>query len=241
MKLAVITLMPEMVETGLGFGITGRALDSGCLSCTPSTPRCHTQDAHRTVDDKPYGGGPGMVMKVQPLRRAIRQARQLLPQARVIYTTPAGRRLDQSGVHELAGRRQLILLAGRYEGIDERVIEQDVDEEWSIGDFVISGGELATMVMIDALCRLLPGALGDARSAREDSFVDGCWNTRNILAPKLLTVRQFRGSAFRQPRRHPPMASADGATTHAHAATGFKQRARSFAALQKRRITGEHT
>jgi tRNA (guanine37-N1)-methyltransferase len=184
LRIAVVTLFPEMLEAVTRQGITGRAVDRGLLEVSAFDPRVHTQDVHRTVDDSPYGGGPGMVMKVAPVRAAIAEARDALPGARVAYASPQGRRLDQEGVRELAARESLILLAGRYEGIDERVIECDVDEEWSIGDYVLSGGELAAMVIIDAVTRLLPGALGDEGSAEADSFATGLLDHPHYTRPE---------------------------------------------------------
>ncbi|MEE4362038.1 MAG: tRNA (guanosine(37)-N1)-methyltransferase TrmD [Pseudomonadales bacterium] len=186
MRIGVVTLFPEMLEAVTAYGITGRAVASGLLSVSAFDPRSHAPDRHRTVDDKPYGGGPGMVMKVEPVRAALRDARRALPDAPVLHLTPQGRRFDQSGARELAGRDALILLAGRYEGIDERVIDRDVDEEWSIGDFVLSGGELAAMVVIDAVCRLLPGALGDEGSAAADSFMDGLLDHPHYTRPEVI-------------------------------------------------------
>lgn len=186
MKIAVVTLFPEMLEAVTRHGISGRAVGSGILEVSHFDPRDWTTDRHRTVDDKPYGGGPGMVMKVEPVRAAIAAARAALPEARVGYLSPQGRRLDQAGVVELASRRELILLAGRYEGIDERVIARDVDEEWSIGDYVLSGGELAAMVIIDAVCRLLPEALGDPESAQAESFAAGLLDHPHYTRPEVV-------------------------------------------------------
>jgi tRNA (guanine37-N1)-methyltransferase len=161
MQIGVVTLFPEMLDAVIDYGITSRAVDRGLLTVSSWNPRSFTADRHQTVDGRPFGGGPGMVMKIEPLRAAIQAARAELPAARVAYMSPQGRRLDQAGVAELAGRDQLILVAGRYEGIDERLLEMEVDEEWSLGDYVLSGGELAAMVVIDAVTRLLPGVLGD--------------------------------------------------------------------------------
>ncbi len=183
-RVGVVTLFPGMFEAITAHGITGRAAGRGLLEVTTFDPRVHTQDVHRTVDDAPYGGGPGMVMKVAPVRAAIAEARAALPGAKVAYLSPQGRRLDQAGVAELAGRDSLILLAGRYEGIDERVIERDVDEEWSIGDYVLSGGELAAMVIIDAVTRLRPGALGHEGSADADSFATGLLDHPHYTRPE---------------------------------------------------------
>lgn len=184
MRIGVITLFPEMFDAVIDCGITSRAVDSGLLQVDCWNPRTFTSDRHQTVDDRPYGGGPGMVMKVEPLRDAINAARGALPKARVIYLSPQGRKFDQRGAEELVKREQLILVAGRYEGIDERVIETEVDEEWSIGDYVLSGGELAAMVMIDAVTRLLPGALGDEQSAQQDSFTDGLLDCPHYTRPE---------------------------------------------------------
>ena len=185
MRIDVITLFPEMFGVLAKYGITGRAIEHGLLELVTWNPRDQTSDRHRTVDDRPYGGGPGMVMKVQPLRDTLLQIRQMVREAgRTIYLTPQGHLLTQSGVRELAARSHLILLAGRYEGIDERLIELQVDEEWSIGDYVLSGGELAAMVVIDAITRLLPGALGDPESARQDSFMDGLLDCPHYTRPE---------------------------------------------------------
>lgn len=155
MWFGIVSLFPEMFEAVTGYGITGRAVRSGLLEVECWNPRDFTLDRHRTVDDRPYGGGPGMLMKVQPLRDAIQAAKLKAPgQARVIFLSPQGRRLDQAGVSELATADSLILVAGRYEGIDERLLDTDIDEEWSLGDFVLSGGELPAMVMVDAVSKI---------------------------------------------------------------------------------------
>lgn len=184
MQIGVVTLFPEMFDAVLDCGITSRALDQGLLQLNCWNPRDYTSDRHRTVDDRPYGGGPGMVMKAEPLHDAIQAARNSLPEARVIYLSPQGRKLDQRGVEELAARQQMILVAGRYEGIDERLLQAEVDEEWSIGDYVLSGGELAAMVLVDSVTRLLPGALGDAQSAAQDSFADGLLDCPHYTRPE---------------------------------------------------------
>ncbi len=173
LRIAVISLFPEMLAAVSEHGVTGRALKQGLLEVLSLNPRDYAADRHRTVDDRPYGGGPGMVMKVAPLGAAVRAARKLIPAARVIYLSPQGCRLDQQGVQHLAAHKNLILVAGRYEGVDERFIELFVDEEWSIGDYVLSGGELPVMVLIDAMARTVPGVLGHADSAGEDSFCHG--------------------------------------------------------------------
>ena len=172
MRIDVVTLFPEMIRQAAGYGIQGRAIQRGLLELETWNPRDYSEDRHGGVDDRPYGGGPGMVMQVQPLRAAIRAARSAGSAAPVIYLSPQGRRLDQQKVLELAGLERLVLVTGRYEGIDERIIDMDVDEELSIGDYVLSGGELPALVVLDAVTRLLPGALGDENSAQNDSFMD---------------------------------------------------------------------
>ncbi|MBP8203866.1 MAG: tRNA (guanosine(37)-N1)-methyltransferase TrmD [Pseudomonas sp.] len=168
------------------YGITSRAVKQGLLQLTCWNPRSYTTDRHHTVDDRPFGGGPGMVMKIKPLEDALLDAKQASGEnAKVIYLSPQGRRLTQSAVRELATVEALILIAGRYEGIDERFIEAYVDEEWSIGDYVLSGGELPAMVLIDAVTRLLPGALGHANSAEEDSFTDGLLDCPHYTRPEV--------------------------------------------------------
>ncbi len=168
-------------------GITRRAVQSGLLNLEFWNPREFTTDRHQTVDDRPYGGGPGMLMKVQPLRDAIEAAKAKAGEnARVIYLSPQGRPLDQAGVKEIASRDKIILVAGRYEGIDERVLDTCIDEEWSIGDYVLSGGELGAMVIIDAVTRWIPGALGHEDSAQQDSFNDGLLDCPHYTRPELL-------------------------------------------------------
>ena len=185
MQIDVITLFPEMLSAVTDHGITGRAVRQGLVTIDCLNPRDFTEDKHRTVDDRPYGGGPGMVMKIEPLRKAIDAARAKSGgSARVIYLSPQGRQLDQSGVEELSSRESIILIAGRYEGVDERLIDSEVDEEWSIGDYVLSGGELAAMVMIDTVVRQLPGALGHEQSAREDSFAEGLLDCPHFTRPE---------------------------------------------------------
>ena len=185
MRIDVISLFPPMVEAVTAYGVTGRAIKNGLLMLRVWNPRDYTEDRHRTVDDRPYGGGPGMVMLIEPLARAIEAARREQgKEAKVIYLSPQGRRLDHAGVVELSKRAGVILIAGRYEGIDERLLETEVDEEWSIGDYVLSGGELAAMVMIDAVARQLPGALGDEDSAQQDSFVEGLLDHEHYTRPE---------------------------------------------------------
>ena len=169
-----------------GLGVTGRAIRDGRVDLNAWNPRDLATDNHRTVDNRPYGGGPGMVMAIEPLSACIRAARnEQAAETRVSLMSPQGRRLDQAGINELAGRQGLILVCGRYEGIDERVIESEIDEEWSIGDYVISGGELAAAVIIDAVTRLLPGVLGDEQSAVEDSFMDGLLDHPHYTRPEM--------------------------------------------------------
>ncbi len=187
MHLGVISLFPEMFKAVTDFGVTGRSVKSGRLKVSLWNPRDFTDDKHRTVDDRPYGGGPGMVMKVAPLVAAIDTAKNALGQdSKVIYLSPQGKKLTQAALGELAQHKNLILLAGRYEGIDERLIQQQVDEEWSIGDYVLSGGELPAMVLIDGIARLLPGVLGDAESAEQDSFMDGLLDHPHYTRPETL-------------------------------------------------------
>ncbi|MCP5196825.1 MAG: tRNA (guanosine(37)-N1)-methyltransferase TrmD [Gammaproteobacteria bacterium] len=191
MRVDVVTLFPEMVEALLRFGVTGRAVERGLLEVATWNPRDDACDRHRTVDDRPYGGGPGMVMKVRPLRDTLRRARSAMePSGKTLYLSPQGRPLTQDGVRQLADKPRLILLAGRYEGIDERLIEAEVDEEWSIGDYVLSGGELAALVMIDAIARLLPGALNDNESAEQDSFMDGLLDCPHYTRPEEIDERR---------------------------------------------------
>ncbi len=187
MRIGVVSLFPQMFDAITEYGVTGRAVKDDLLMLNYWNPRDFTQDKHKTVDDRPYGGGPGMVMKVEPLQQAIQAAKQQLgQQTKVIALSPQGRRLDQQGLQELATREAMILVAGRYEGIDERLIEQEVDEEWSIGDYVLSGGELAAMVMVDGVARLLPGVLGDEESAQQDSFMAGLLDHPHYTRPENL-------------------------------------------------------
>ena len=185
----VVTLFPEMFAALTGSGITRRAIDRGLYALEFHNPRDFTSDPHRTVDDRPYGGGPGMVMLAEPLTQAIRAARAAQQAAlgrsgRVIYLSPQGRRLGQEVVLELAAEPGLVLLCGRYEGVDQRLIDREVDEELSLGDFVLSGGELPAMVLLDAIVRQLPGALNTAGSAQEDSFVDGLLDCPHYTRPE---------------------------------------------------------
>lgn len=185
MRIDVITLFPEMLSAVSDYGITGRAVTSGLIDIHSWNPRDFTCDRHRTVDDRPYGGGPGMVMMAEPLSHAIRAAREVQKNdAPVVYVSPQGKKVDHELIISASKRPGLILLAGRYEGIDERVLQTEVDEEWSVGDYVVSGGELPAMMIIDAITRQLPGALGDADSARQDSFVDGLLDCPHFTRPE---------------------------------------------------------
>ena len=191
MHFHVITLFPEMVGHLTEEGVLGRAIKQGIIGLTCWNPRDYTRDKHRTVDDRPYGGGPGMLMKVQPLADAIAAAKQAAGEsAKVIYMSPQGSRLNQQKVRQLAQSRvdntasSLILIAGRYEGIDERLIQQYVDEEISIGDYVLSGGEFAALILIDTISRMLPGVLGDEDSAQQDSFMQGLLDCPHYTRPE---------------------------------------------------------
>jgi len=192
MWIGVISLFPEMFDAITEYGVTGRAIRSGLIEFHKWNPRDFTHDRHRTVDDRPYGGGPGMLMMVQPLRDAIASARKAAEcegkKARVIYLSPQGRKLDQAGVSELAQDDCLIFIAGRYEGIDERLLASDIDEEWSVGDYILSGGELPAMNVIDAVARLVPGVLGHKESAEQDSFSNGLLDCPHYTRPDVLTT-----------------------------------------------------
>jgi tRNA (guanine37-N1)-methyltransferase len=195
MRIDVVTLFPEMVQQAAAVGVTGRAQERGLWRLRTWNPRDFATDAHRTVDDRPYGGGPGMVMLPGPLAQAIAAAKAAQSQegvvaSRVIHMTPAGRPLLHARVVELAAgdahaSAGYVILAGRYEGIDERLIERCVDEEIAIGDFVVSGGELPALMLIDAITRLLPGALNDEQSAREDSFAAGLLDCPHYTRPEV--------------------------------------------------------
>lgn len=185
MRIDVITLFPDMFQAISEHGITSRALQQGLLELGMVNPRDFSRDKHRTVDDRPYGGGPGMVMMVEPLREAIATARTgHSPAGKVVYLSPQGRKLEQQDLLDMSRQEHLVLVCGRYEGVDERLISAEVDEEWSIGDYVLSGGELAAMVMIDGLTRLLPGALGHEDSAAEDSFMQGLLDYPHFTRPE---------------------------------------------------------
>ena len=186
MRFDVISLFPEMVLNAAGYGVTGKAIEQGLVGLTVWNPRDYTHDKHRTVDDRPYGGGPGMVMKCQPLIDAVGAAKlqSLHGNSRVICLSPQGKPISQQMLQQIAEFDQLVLVAGRYEGIDERFIEQICDEEWSLGDYVISGGELGALVIIDAVTRLIPGVLGDDDSARQDSHYDGLLDCPHYTRPE---------------------------------------------------------
>ncbi len=194
MRIDVVTLFPEMIAAVTQHGIPRRAIEKQLLNVEVWNPRDYTTDNHRTVDDRPYGGGPGMVMMVEPLQKAISDVRQAARQAlgapgKTIYLSPQGKPVDQQLLREAAASPGLILLAGRYEGIDERLIEAEVAEEWSIGDYVLSGGELAAMVIIDGIARLLPGALGHEDSADQDSFGNGLLDYPHYTRPEVVNER----------------------------------------------------
>ena len=189
LRFDVITLFPEMIEQACSYGVLGRAIKQGQIDLQCWNPRDYTEDKHNTVDDRPYGGGPGMLMKVAPLAQAIEAAKQALKDtAKVIYLSPQGQKLDQAAVAGFAqvDEARYILIAGRYEGIDERIIEQYVDEEWSIGDYVLSGGEAAVLVMVDAISRMRPGVLGDDESAQQDSFMAGLLDCPHYTRPEAI-------------------------------------------------------
>ena len=196
MWFGIISLFPEMFRAITEHGVTGRAVKRELVNVNYWNPRDFTEDKHQTVDDRPYGGGPGMLMKVQPLRDAIAAAKAEAAKAgakqpvKVAYLSPQGKPLTQAAVQDLATREHMILVAGRYEGIDERVIEQDIDEEWSIGDYVLSGGELPAMVLMDSVVRWLPGVLGHEDSAQQDSFMAGLLDCPHYTRPEVLDGRQ---------------------------------------------------
>jgi tRNA (guanine37-N1)-methyltransferase len=183
-RFDVVTLFPEMFSAVMHSGIGGRALETGLWSIGLWNPRDFTGDSYRTVDDRPYGGGPGMLMLAEPLEKALDAAKEA-GGGKVIYLSPQGRKLDHEKVMELSGRKAVTLLCGRYEGVDERLIRRRVDEELSIGDYVLSGGELAAMAVIDAVVRQIPGALGGEQSAVEESFVQGLLDGPQYTRPEV--------------------------------------------------------
>jgi len=186
MRFDVVTLFPEMILGGSSYGVTGKAIEQNVVGLSVWNPRDYTHDKHRTVDDRPYGGGPGMLMKYQSLCDAVNEAKRnfVCKDTRVIYLSPQGKQITQGLLIEASEASQLILVAGRYEGVDERFINSVCDEEWSLGDYVISGGELAALVVIDAVTRLIPGVLGDADSAKQDSYMDGLLDCPHYTRPE---------------------------------------------------------
>lgn len=190
MRIEVVTLFPDFVSDAVRFGVLGRAIQRGQVTVNATTPREFADDPHKTVDDRPYGGGPGMVLKIEPTRTSIRGAKARLPQgARAIYLAADGERFTQAKARELSRLPGLVLLAGRYEGVDERLIETEIDESLSIGDYVLSGGELPALVLIDAVVRLLPGVLGDEESAQQDSFSEGLLDWPHYTRPEIFEGR----------------------------------------------------
>lgn len=183
----MVSIMPNMFDA-LSYGVTGRALKEKKVHVDCWNPRDYAKPPHHTVDDKPYGGGPGMVMLYGPVHAAISEGRRVLGEAcKTVYLSPQGKSVKQADLEKIAcGNRPILFVAGRYEGIDERILIEDIDEEWSLGDFVLSGGELAAMVFIDALARLLPGSLGHPDSAQEDSFMQGVLDHPHYTRPPLV-------------------------------------------------------
>ncbi len=186
MRIAVVSLFPQMIRDALSIGVVGRALERGVFQIECYDPRDYTSDPHRTVDDRPFGGGPGMVMKVEPVRCALRDALAALPQgSRRVYLGADCERFEQRKAREACAWPGLALVAGRYEGIDERFIETEIDEQWSIGDYVLSGGELPALVVIDAMARLMPGTLGSSESALQESFSAGLVDWPHYTRPQV--------------------------------------------------------
>ncbi len=191
MQIRVVTLFPELVATATGFGVCGRAVQRGIVALEAVDPRDYTDDVHRTVDDRPYGGGPGMVLKFEPLRDAIRAAKAAVPDGSpVVFLSPQGRRFDQAAAERFATLPGIVLVAGRYEGFDERLLEAVADDEISLGDFVVSGGEIAAVAVIDAVVRLLPDVLGHEASAEQDSFADGLLDCPHYTRPDVVEGMQ---------------------------------------------------
>jgi len=192
MRFDVLTIFPEMVLDSAMNGVTGRAIKNGLVQLKTWNPREYTSDKHKTVDDRSYGGGPGMVMKYQPLKDALDNAKRsvVAERVKVVYLSPQGKPVTQQLLNENAELDQLILVAGRYEGLDERFITSECQEEWSLGDFVISGGELAALVVIDAISRILPGVLGDEDSAQQDSHMHGLLDCPHYTRPELIADEQ---------------------------------------------------
>ena len=183
-QLDIVTLFPEIFHSSLNKGVIGRAIKNNIVEFRSWNPRDFTKDKHKTVDARPYGGGPGMVMMYEPVCAAINKAKDKQKNAKVIFLSPQGKKLEQAGVIEFSKLDGMILLCGRYEGIDERVIQSEIDEECSIGDYVLSGGEFPALVLIDSICRLLPGVLGGENSANQDSFVDGLLDYPHYTRPE---------------------------------------------------------
>ncbi len=188
MRFDIVTLFPDMVTAAMGIGVAGRAIERRLISFKVWNPRDYTHDKHKTVDDRPYGGGPGMVMKYQPLHEAVLAARNdaAASKKKTVFLSPQGRQVTQQLLVESTSLEQIILVAGRYEGVDERFIQLDCDDEWSIGDYVISGGELAALVVTDGIARLLPGVLGDGQSAEQDSHMDGWLDCPHFTRPETI-------------------------------------------------------
>jgi tRNA (guanine37-N1)-methyltransferase len=187
MQIRVVTLFPEQVDALLGFGVGARAVDAGIASVETVDPRSFTDDAHRTVDDRPYGGGPGMVLMARPITAAVSAARDAMPEgSRVVFLGPQGRVFNQQLACEFAELPGLVLVSGRYEGFDERLVESCADDEVSIGDYVLTGGEIAAAAVVDSVLRLLPGTLGDAASAAQDSFMDGLLDCPHYTRPEVV-------------------------------------------------------
>ncbi len=187
--LDVVTLFPEIFDSTLNKGVIGRAIKNDLIKIKWWNPRDFTKDKHKTVDDRPYGGGPGMVLMYEPVCAAIHKAKEKQKSSKVIYLSPQGKKLNQTAIIDFSKLEGMILVCGRYEGIDERIIGYEIDEEWSIGDYVLSGGEFAALVLIDSVCRLLPGVLGDENSANEDSFVDGLLDYPHYTRPEAIDGR----------------------------------------------------
>ena len=225
MRIDIVSLFPEFVAQLAGHGVVGRATERGLLALHGWNPRDHAEGNYRRVDDRPFGGGPGMVMMIEPLRAVLAAARAADPApTHVVYLSPQGRRLDQARVRELAGRERLVLLCGRYEGVDERLLQAEVDEELSIGDYVLSGGELAAAVVVDAVARLQPGALNDAESAEQDSFEAGTDGLRLLDCPH-----------FTRPVEHPLGAVPEVLLSGNHAAIARWRRQQSLGRTWLRR------
>ena len=185
MRFEVVTLFPAMIREAVRYGVAGRAIAAGLMELECVDPRDYATDVHRTVDDRPYGGGPGMVMKVEPLRSAIRAAAKRIPAGALrVYLSAQGRPFDQAAARRFSALPGLVLVAGRYEGVDERLLQSEIDEEWSIGDYVLSGGEIPALALIDAVTRLIPGVLGDERSALEESFTEGLLDWPHYTRPE---------------------------------------------------------